>query len=54
MTTKWEANPELQRLLDEFKHEVLEGPVLMRPDSALRFYLKTDFCSCGIAAVLMQ
>ena len=41
-------------LLESLKQEVLEGPVLKRPDSNRRFYLKTDWSAMAQAAVLLQ
>ena len=41
-------------ILALLKEQVLSHPVLARPDPNKRYYLKTDWCKDGMAAVLMQ
>ena len=41
-------------LLEALKKEILEGPVLKRPDPERRFYVKTDWSSTAQGAVLLQ
>ena len=38
----------------ELLEELMTRPVLARPDYTRRFYLKTDWCRLGMAAVLLQ
>ena len=52
MKTLW--LPEHQALFEQLKSEILAKPVLARPDSNRRFYIKTDWCSNGMAAALLQ
>jgi len=40
--------------LEKLKQSILTGPVLKRPDSKRRFYLKTDWSSNAMGAVLLQ
>ena len=40
--------------LQELKQEVLSSPILARPNFKRRFYLKTDWSSDGMGAVLLQ
>jgi hypothetical protein len=54
VTKLWESDPGNETLLSELKLEILAGPVLNRPNFALRFYLKTDWSSLAWAAVLLQ
>ena len=49
---KW--TPECGVVLDDLKDEVLAEPILARPDFRCRFYLKTDWSSDGMGAVLLQ
>jgi hypothetical protein len=48
----WKASNEA--LLQELKEEILKGPVLKRPDSNRRFYLKSDWSAHAQGAVLLQ
>ncbi|KAI2511600.1 hypothetical protein MHU86_2854 [Fragilaria crotonensis] len=41
-------------LLNELLDELMTRPTLARPDYTRRFYLKTDWCRLGMAAVLLQ
>ena len=41
-------------LLNELLDELTFRPTLARPDYTRRFYLKTDWCRLGMAAVLLQ
>ena len=43
-----------QELLKELLDELISRPTLARPDYTRRFYLKTDWCRLGMAAVLLQ
>ena len=43
-----------QKLLIELLDELITRPTLARPDYTRRFYLKTDWCRLGMAAVLLQ
>jgi hypothetical protein len=52
MDTLW--NHADSALLEELKAEIISGPVLKRPDWNGRFYLKTDWSSKGMSAVLLQ
>ena len=52
MKTLW--LPEHQALFEQLNSEILAKPVLARPDSNRRFYIKTDWCSNGMAAALLQ
>jgi hypothetical protein len=54
MTKLWEEKPIHQKLFMKLKQEVLRGPVCLRLNFKVRFYLKTDFCKDGMASVLMQ
>lgn len=40
--------------LEDLKDCILSYPILQRPDPNKRFYLKTDWCKDGMAAVLLQ
>ena len=46
--------PHDYELLKELVAEVLDKPVLARPDFTRRFYLKTDWSKSGMGAVLCQ
>jgi hypothetical protein len=48
----WRSTDE--ELLNELKDEILAGPVLKRPDSNRRFYLKSDWSAHAQGAVLLQ
>ena len=50
--TRWK--PEHADILSGLKKDILAGPVLARPDYSRRFYLKTDWSSDGMGAVLLQ
>ena len=52
LDTTW--NDEDQTLLIELLDELITRPTLARPDYTRRFYLKTDWCRLGMAAVLLQ
>ena len=52
LATLWSA--ECLALLLALKTEILEGPVLARPDSSRRSYLKFDWCKDGMGAALLQ
>ncbi len=52
MKTLW--LPEHQALFEQLQNEILAKPVLARPESNRRFYIKTDWCSNGMAAALLQ
>ena len=53
MTSIW--TQECEALLSQLKEEILAGPVLARPDTKRRFYLKTDWSKDGMGpAVLLQ
>ena len=52
METAWTA--EDQQLLHDLIDELTSRPTLARPDYTRRFYLKTDWCRLGMAAVLLQ
>jgi ribosomal protein L21E len=41
-------------LLEELKGAILQEPILKRPDSSLRFYLKTDWSKMAMGAALLQ
>ena len=43
-----------QQLLNKLLDELITRPTLARPDYTRRFYLKTDWCRLGMAAVLLQ
>jgi hypothetical protein len=45
---------EHQELFEALKREILDKPVLARPDPNRRFYVKTDWCCDGMAAALLQ
>eukprot|EP00957_Ditylum_brightwellii_P129685 9892764-Ditylum_brightwellii.AAC.1 len=45
---------ECKQLLNCLKADILAGPMLSRPDSERRFYLKTDWSKEGMAAALLQ
>ena len=42
------------KLLDQLKQEILDKPVLKRPNSNRQFYLKTDWSRWGMGAVTMN
>ena len=42
------------KLLSELKAAILSQPILRRPDSTLRFYLKTDWSKDAMGAALLQ
>ena len=42
------------KLMTELIDELIKRPTLARPDYTRRFYLKTDWCRLGMAAVLLQ
>lgn len=42
------------KTMNELLDELTSRPVLARPDYTRRFYLKTDWCRLGMAAVLLQ
>merc|ERR1712008_455929 len=48
----WE--PQDDTTLHFLKEAILSGPVLKRPNSKRRFYLKTDWSSNAMGAVLLQ
>ena len=48
----WE--PQDDTTLFRLKKSILDGPVLKRPNSNRRFYLKTDWSSNAMGAVLLQ
>ena len=52
LTTEWQ--PEDDQLMKELLEELITRPTLARPDYTRRFYLKTDWCRLGMAAVLLQ
>jgi len=41
-------------ILDDLKETVLSAPILQRPNPKRRYFLKTDWCKDGMAAVLLQ
>jgi len=41
-------------LLEELKQELIDGPILKRPDFRRRFYLKTDWSRKAMCAVVLQ
>ena len=41
-------------LLQDLKTSILQEPILKRPDSSLRFYLKTDWSKMAMGAALLQ
>jgi hypothetical protein len=52
MDTLW--NRADSALLEELKVEIISGPVLKRPDWNRQFYLKMDWSSKGMSAVMLQ
>ena len=48
----WDKEDDL--LLDDLKKSILSEPILKRPDSSLRFYLKTDWSKMAMGAALLQ
>jgi hypothetical protein len=52
LNTIWESEDD--EIFETLKTEILEGPLLQRPNSQKRFYLKTDWCKDGFGAVLLQ
>mmetsp|Transcript_357 Transcript_357/g.524 ORF Transcript_357/g.524 Transcript_357/m.524 type:complete len:620 (-) Transcript_357:114-1973(-) len=48
----WE--PQDDQTLHDLKQSILTGPVLKRPNAKRRFYLKTDWSSNAMGAVLLQ
>jgi hypothetical protein len=46
--------PKDTALLEELKQELLDGPVLKRPDWNRRFYLKTDWSKDAMAGAILQ
>ncbi|CAJ1964682.1 unnamed protein product [Cylindrotheca closterium] len=49
---QWE--PQDDETLDELKQAIVTGPILKRPNPKRRFYLKTDWSSNAMGAVLLQ
>ena len=54
ITIDAEWQDEDNQLLNELLDELITRPTLARPDYTRRFYLKTDWCRLGMAAVLLQ
>ena len=52
MDTTWTEQD--TKLLNELLDELTTRPTLARPDYTRRFYLKTDWCRLGMAAILLQ
>lgn len=52
LDTVWQE--EDNKLVEELVNELMKRPTLARPDYTRRFYLKTDWCRLGMAAVLLQ
>ena len=52
MDSVWTA--EDTKLLNDLLDELASRPTLARPNYTRRFYLKTDWCRLGMAAVLLQ
>jgi Reverse transcriptase (RNA-dependent DNA polymerase)/RNase H-like domain found in reverse transcriptase len=52
LDTVWQE--EDNKLLKVLVDELIKRPTLARPDYTRRFYLKTDWCRLGMAAVLLQ
>ena len=52
MVSLW--TPECQAVLTWMKESILKGLMLVRPNPARRFYLKTDWSKDVIGAVLLQ
>ncbi|KAI2508403.1 hypothetical protein MHU86_6077 [Fragilaria crotonensis] len=52
LASEWQQ--EDNQLLNELLDELITRPTLARPDYTRRFYLKTDWCRLGMAAVLLQ
>ena len=46
--------PDDDRLLEDLKEAILKEPILRRPDSNMRFYLKTDWSKNAMGAALLQ
>ncbi|CAJ1948175.1 unnamed protein product [Cylindrotheca closterium] len=49
---QWE--PKDDKTLDKLKQAIVTGPILKRPNPKRRFYLKTDWSSNAMGAVLLQ
>ena len=45
---------ENNQVLEQLKTDILEGPLLARPDSSKRHYLKTDWSKEGFGATILQ
>ena len=52
MSDAWKQEDEV--LLEDLKTAILQKPILRRPDSSLRFYLKTDWSKNAMGAALLQ
>ena len=52
LTEVWDREDD--ELMKELIDELIARPTLARPDYTRRFYLKTDWCRLGMAAVLLQ
>ena len=52
LATVWQTAD--NELMTELIEELIKRPTLARPDYTRRFYLKTDWCRLGMAAVLLQ
>jgi Reverse transcriptase (RNA-dependent DNA polymerase)/RNase H-like domain found in reverse transcriptase len=52
LETEWKSTD--TELLNTLLDELITRPTLARPDYTRRFYLKTDWCRLGMAAVLLQ
>ena len=52
MAEQWK--PTDDQLLQELKDAILSFPILRRPNTELRFYLKTDWSKNAMGAALLQ
>ena len=52
LESAWDEDDD--NLLEELKNSILKEPILKRPDSSLRFYLKTDWSKMAMGAALLQ
>ena len=52
LTQLWQPSDTV--LLEDLKQELIDGPILKRPDFKRRFYLKTDWSRKAMCAVVLQ